>query len=303
MRRVLAAVKRQSASDPAGTQLPRTDRVHIARSGQGRQNRQRFRRGLYRRPACWQSSRRPVAPASGWNSALESCASRRSDAYKEVQDFNIPKRHHHCVDGKLASRGRARSARDSAGEGESRHQPGTGQAGSYRARAGTAKRQGKASISPIPSSPTALSNPVITKLRQAIPRRPEQGVGLERPLRSGSSSARNLRAEMAALQRAIWDEISRIAESYKSELQIAKSQEESIDKRMGEVFSEVGDDAAITGPLARAGDRGKYLPGHLRDLPVPLHINRCSSNPFHRRKPGSSRSPPLPISRVRTKTA
>ena len=41
---------------------------------------------------------------------------------------------------------------------------------------------------------------------------------------------------MAALQRAIWDEISRIAESYKSEVQIAKSQEDSIDKRMGEVF-------------------------------------------------------------------
>ena len=47
---------------------------------------------------------------------------------------------------------------------------------------------------------------------------------------------RNLRAEMAALQRAIWDEVSRIAESYKSELQIARSQEDSIDKRMIEVF-------------------------------------------------------------------
>ncbi len=43
-----------------------------------------------------------------------------------------------------------------------------------------------------------------------------------------------------ALQRAIWDEISRIAESYKSELQIAKSQEESIDKRMIEVFQQSG---------------------------------------------------------------
>src|SRR6202035_1435500 len=51
-------------------------------------------------------------------------------------------------------------------------------------------------------------------------------------------AARNLRAEMAALQRAIWDEISRIAESYKSELQITKSQEESIDKRMTEVFQQ-----------------------------------------------------------------
>jgi succinoglycan biosynthesis transport protein ExoP len=45
---------------------------------------------------------------------------------------------------------------------------------------------------------------------------------------------------MAALQRAIWDEISRIAESYKSELQIATSQEESIDKRMIEVFQQSG---------------------------------------------------------------
>jgi succinoglycan biosynthesis transport protein ExoP len=43
---------------------------------------------------------------------------------------------------------------------------------------------------------------------------------------------------LAALQRAIWDEISRIAESYKSELQIAKSQEESIAKRMIEVFQQ-----------------------------------------------------------------
>ena len=59
---------------------------------------------------------------------------------------------------------------------------------------------------------------------------------MERALRSDHQAARNLRAEMAALQRAIWDEISRIAESYKSELQIAKAQEESIDKRMTDVF-------------------------------------------------------------------
>jgi capsular exopolysaccharide synthesis family protein len=45
---------------------------------------------------------------------------------------------------------------------------------------------------------------------------------------------------MAALQRAIWDEISRIAESYKSEVQIAKAQEESIERRMNEVFQQSG---------------------------------------------------------------
>ena len=76
---------------------------------------------------------------------------------------------------------------------------------------------------------------------------------------------------MAALQRAIWDEISRIAESYKSELQIAKSQEEFDRQAHGRGLPAVGDDAAIAGPPARAGDRGKYLSRHLRDLPVPLH--------------------------------
>jgi capsular exopolysaccharide synthesis family protein len=42
------------------------------------------------------------------------------------------------------------------------------------------------------------------------------------------------------VQHAIWDEISRIAESYKSELQIAKSQEDAIDKRMIDVFRNSG---------------------------------------------------------------
>jgi polysaccharide biosynthesis transport protein len=42
---------------------------------------------------------------------------------------------------------------------------------------------------------------------------------------------------MADEQRAIWDEIARIAKSYKSDLQIAQNNEEAIEKRMGEVFN------------------------------------------------------------------
>ncbi|MBV8698126.1 MAG: polysaccharide biosynthesis tyrosine autokinase, partial [Bradyrhizobium sp.] len=86
----------------------------------------------------------------------------------------------------------------------------------------------------------ALNNPVITKLRQQF--LDDQSRESEWSARYGADhqAARNLRAEMAALQRAIWDEISRIAESYKSELQIAKSQEDSIDKRMVEVFQQSG---------------------------------------------------------------
>jgi polysaccharide biosynthesis transport protein len=93
---------------------------------------------------------------------------------------------------------------------------------------------------PDPVVTDAQSNPVITKLRQQF--LDDQNKESEWSARYGSDhqAARNLRAEMAALQRAIWDEISRIAESYKSELQIATSQEESIDKRMIEVFQQSG---------------------------------------------------------------
>src|SRR5207237_836566 len=91
---------------------------------------------------------------------------------------------------------------------------------------------------PDPVVNNALSNPVITKRRQQF--LDDQNRESEWSARYGSEhqAARNLRAEMAGLQRAIWDEVSRIAESYKSELQIAKSQEEAIDKRMLEVFQQ-----------------------------------------------------------------
>ena len=93
---------------------------------------------------------------------------------------------------------------------------------------------------PDPVVTDALNNPVITRLRQQF--LDDQSKESEWSARYGSDhqAARNLRAEMAALQRAIWDEISRIAESYKSELQIAKSQEEFIDKRMIDVFQQSG---------------------------------------------------------------
>ena len=96
---------------------------------------------------------------------------------------------------------------------------------------------GKESLDiPDPIVTDALSSPVITKLRQQF--LDDKNKESEWSTRYGPDhqAARNLRAEMAALQRAIWDEISRIAESYKSELQIAKSQEASIDRRMTEVF-------------------------------------------------------------------
>jgi succinoglycan biosynthesis transport protein ExoP len=158
-----------------------------------------------------------------------------SDAYKAVQDFKSDNGIIIGVDGKLASEVEL----DQLGIALAKARADTSQARAKLDRISRVmeQRSDKESLSiPDPVVTDALSNPVITKLRQQF--LDDQNKESEWSARYGSdhTAARNLRAEMAALQRAIWDEISRIAESYKSELQIAKSQEESIDKRMIEVF-------------------------------------------------------------------
>ena len=91
---------------------------------------------------------------------------------------------------------------------------------------------------------------------------------------------------MAALQRAIWDEISRIAESYKSEVQIAKAQEESIERRMSEVFQQSGYDCGNR-RSACANSRPRQIPTATSTRPsCPALRNRSSSNPFLLPKPG-----------------
>ena len=160
-----------------------------------------------------------------------------SDAYKAVQDFKSANGIIIGVDGKLASEVEL----DQLGIALAKARADTSQARARFDRISRVLEQrpdpGKESLDiPDPIVTDALSNPVITKLRQQF--LDDQNKESEWSARYGADhqAARNLRAEMAALQRAIWDEISRIAESYKSELQITKSQEESIDKRMTEVF-------------------------------------------------------------------
>ena len=160
-----------------------------------------------------------------------------SDAYKAVQDFKSQNSIIIGVDGKLASEVEL----DQLGIALAKARADSSQA---KARLDRIERvlelrpdPNKESFDiPDPIVTDALSNPVITKLRQQF--LDDQNKESEWSARYGRDhqAARNLRAEMAALQRAIWDEVSRIAESYKSELQIAKAQEESIDKRMTDVF-------------------------------------------------------------------
>jgi len=162
-----------------------------------------------------------------------------SDAYKEVQDFKSKNNIIIGVDGKLASEVEL----DQLGIALAKARADTSQARAKLDRISRVLEQrpdpNKESFDiPDPIVTDALSNPVITKLRQQF--LDDQNRESEWSARYGADhqAARNLRAEMAALQRAIWDEVSRIAESYKSELQIAKSQEESIDKRMMDVFQQ-----------------------------------------------------------------
>jgi exopolysaccharide transport family protein len=163
-----------------------------------------------------------------------------SDAYKAVQDFKSENSIIIGVDGKLASEVEL----DQLGIALAKARADTSQARAKLDRISRVLEQRSDKENsfniPDPVVTDALSNPVITKLRQQF--LDDQNKESEWSARYGSdhTAARNLRAEMAALQRAIWDEISRIAESYKSELQIAKSQEESIDKRMIEVFQKSG---------------------------------------------------------------
>jgi polysaccharide biosynthesis transport protein len=160
-----------------------------------------------------------------------------SDAYREVQDFKSANSIIIGVDGKLTSEVEL----DQLGIALAKARADTSQAKAKLDRITLVmeQRTNKENLDiPDPIVTDALSNPVITKLRQQF--LDDQNKEAEWSSRYGSDhqAARNLRAEMSALQRAIWDEISRIAESYKSELQIAKSQEEAIDKRMSEVFQQ-----------------------------------------------------------------
>jgi succinoglycan biosynthesis transport protein ExoP len=174
--------------------------------------------------------------ASIWlEQRIEELRQQASDAYKAVQDFKSQNGIIIGVEGKLASEVEL----DQLGVALAKARADTSQAKAKldRIERVLEQRTEKESFNiPDPVVTDALNNPVITKLRQQF--LDDQSRESEWSARYGADhqAARNLRAEMAALQRAIWDEISRIAESYKSELQIAKSQEESIDKRMGEVF-------------------------------------------------------------------
>jgi polysaccharide biosynthesis transport protein len=180
--------------------------------------------------------------ASAWlEQRIGELRQQASDAYREVQDFKSKNSIIIGVEGKLASEVEL----DQLGVALAKARADTSQARAKLERITRVLEQrmdkDKEDLAiPDPVVTDALSNPVITKLRQQY--LDDQNRESEWSARYGADhqAARNLRAQMAATRRAIWDEIVRISESYKSELQIAKTQEESIDRRMLEVFQQSG---------------------------------------------------------------
>ena len=190
----------------------------------------------YRLQAKYDATRR----ASAWlEQRISELRQQATNAYKAVQDFKADNSIIIGVEGKLASEVEL----DQLGVALAKARADTSQARSKfdRIQRILEQRPQKENFTiPDPVVTDALSSQVITKLRQKF--LDDQNKAAEWSARYGPDheAVRNLRSEMAALQRSIWDEISRIAESYKSELQIAKSQEDAIDKRMIEVFQQSG---------------------------------------------------------------
>jgi polysaccharide biosynthesis transport protein len=89
---------------------------------------------------------------------------------------------------------------------------------------------------PDPTVADALSSAVITKLRQQYLE--DEKYATEYASRYGSShqTVIKLRSEMANLNRQIRAEIERIAETYKTDLKVAQSDEQAIEKRISGVF-------------------------------------------------------------------
>lgn len=76
--------------------------------------------------------------------------------------------------------------------------------------------------------PDSLANPIITDLREKYLNATKTEAQLESKLGSGHLQVINLRREMDEFQRMIHDELQRIAESYRSEAEVARAKEESL---------------------------------------------------------------------------
>jgi exopolysaccharide transport family protein len=178
--------------------------------------------------------------ATEWlHQRIEELRKQASDAYKAVQDFKSTNSIIIGVEGKLASDVEL----DQLGIALAKARADTSQAQARLDRITRVLEQRSAAQDtaiPDPVVTDALNSLVISKLREKFLQDQSKATEWANKYGPNHRSVLDLRADMTNLRIAIWDEISRIAESYKSELQIAKSQEAAIDQRMIDVFQKSG---------------------------------------------------------------
>jgi succinoglycan biosynthesis transport protein ExoP len=178
--------------------------------------------------------------ASDWlQQRIAELRQQATDAYKAVQDFKAQNNIIVGNDGKLSSDVEL----DQLGIALAKARAATSEAKAKldRIQGVLAQRSPNQSFTiPDPIVTDALSSPVITKLRQQFLEEQTKEVEWSGRYGADHQAVKNLRADMRNLQNSIWDEVSRIAESYKSELHIAQSQEAAIDSRMTDVFQKSG---------------------------------------------------------------
>jgi succinoglycan biosynthesis transport protein ExoP len=83
-----------------------------------------------------------------------------------------------------------------------------------------------------PSVPDSLANPVITDLREKYLSASKMEAQLESKLGGGHLQVINLRREMQEYERLIFEELQRIAESYRSDAEVARAKEQSLSLEM-----------------------------------------------------------------------
>lgn len=139
------------------------------------------------------------------------------------------------------------------------------------------------------SVPDSLANPIITELREKYMTDSKMEAQLESKLGSGHIQVINLRKEMAQFERLIHEELQRIADSYRSEAEVARAKEQSLSLSMSGL---VGASAATNQTLVQ-----------LRELEREAETYRNLYQTFMQRYQEALQQQSFPVNEARVITA
>jgi succinoglycan biosynthesis transport protein ExoP len=100
-----------------------------------------------------------------------------------------------------------------------------------------------------PTVSDTLTNPIITKLREKYLDYANREADLSAKLGNNHLAVVNLRRQISELGVSMQQEMRRIAETYKSEYEIAKQRQEDLEKALAETMTQSGLDTRTQGPL------------------------------------------------------